>query len=119
MTLDDQTRTEGLVDTDALARWMDDLGLPGAGEPIETHVVSGGASNEIFEFSRGDQRIVLRRPPREVPAGRNETMLREYRVLAALKGTDVPHTRVLAANDDPSFLGACFYLMEYLSLIHI
>ena len=110
---DDEARTEGLVDTDALARWMDERRLPGAGEPIETHVVSGGASNEIFEFSRGDQRIVLRRPPREVPAGRNETMLREYRVLEALNGTDVPHPEAIAACDDERVIGAAFYLMGH------
>jgi aminoglycoside phosphotransferase (APT) family kinase protein len=40
-------------------------------------------------------------------------MLREYRVLAALRDTDVPHTRAVAVCDDPSVLGACFYLMEY------
>jgi aminoglycoside phosphotransferase (APT) family kinase protein len=111
---DDEARTEGLVDTDALARWMDEQGLPGAGEPIETHVVSGGASNEIFEFTRGEHRIVLRRPPREVPAGRNETMLREYRVLEALNGTDVPHPEAIAACEDTSVLGATFYLMGHI-----
>jgi hypothetical protein len=40
-------------------------------------------------------------------------MLREYRVLEALRETDVPHTRAVAACDDPSVLGACFYLMEF------
>ncbi len=34
--------------------------------------------------------MALRRPPRIVPEGRNETMLREYRLLAALADTDVP-----------------------------
>ena len=75
--------------------------------------ISGGASNEIFEIARADVRLALRRPPRKVPAGRNEAMLREYRVLAALRDTDVPHTRAIAACDDPTVLGACFYLMEY------
>jgi aminoglycoside phosphotransferase (APT) family kinase protein len=111
---DDEARTEGLVDADALARWMDLHGLPGAGEPIETHVVSGGASNEIFEFTRGELRMVLRRPPREVPAGRNETMLREYRVLEALNGTDVPHPEAIAVCEDESVLGASFYLMGHI-----
>jgi len=74
---------------------------------------SGGASNEIFEIKRGDVRMALRRPPRKVPRGRNETMLREYRVLAALNDTDVPHPRAIAACDDPSVLGACFYLMGH------
>jgi aminoglycoside phosphotransferase (APT) family kinase protein len=111
--MDDAQRTEGLIDAEKLARWMDERDLPGAGLPIEARFISGGASNEIFEIRRGDARLALRRPPRKVPKGRNETMLREYRVLHALAGTDVPHTRVLAACDDPSLLGACFYLMEF------
>jgi aminoglycoside phosphotransferase (APT) family kinase protein len=92
---------------------MDDEGLPGAGEPLETRFISGGASNEIFEVSRGEHRLVLRRPPRQVPPGRNETMLREYRVLHALNGTDVPHPEAIAACDDTSVLGAAFYLMGH------
>lgn len=111
---DDEARTEGLVDADALARWMDSRGLSGAGEPIEAHFISGGASNEIFEFTRGDRRMVLRRPPREVPTGRNETMLREYRVLEALNGTDVPHPEAIAVCEDESVLGATFYLMGHI-----
>jgi aminoglycoside phosphotransferase (APT) family kinase protein len=102
-----------LIDADQLARWMDERDLPGKGEPVESRFISGGASNELFEIKRGDARLALRRPPRKVPKGRNETMLREYRVLAALKGTDVPHSGVLAVNDDPSFMGACFYIMEF------
>lgn len=113
MTDGDTARTRALVDPDALARWMDARGLPGAGEPARVRFVSGGASNEIFEIRRGDVRMALRRPPANVPSGRNETMLREYRVLAALKDTDVPHTRAIAACDDPSVLGACFYLMDF------
>ena len=92
---------------------MDEQGLPGAGEPVEVAPISGGASNEILELRRGDARMVLRRPPAELPEGRNETMLREFRVLSALAGTDVPHARVLGACDDPSVLGAFFYVMDY------
>ncbi len=87
-------------------------GSPGRGEPLETRFITGGASNELFEITRGEHKFALRRPPRVVPAGRNETMLREYRVLKALADTDVPHARVLAVCDDPDLLGGCFYLME-------
>jgi aminoglycoside phosphotransferase (APT) family kinase protein len=111
---DDGARTEGLVDATRLAAWMDEQGLPGKGEPVETAFISGGASNEIFEIRRGEHTCVLRRPPREVPDGRNETMLREYRVLAALNGTDVPHPEAIAACDDTSVLGAAFYLMNHI-----
>jgi len=48
-----------------------------------------------------------------VPEGRNDTMLREFRVLTALADTDVPHARVVAVCDDPELMGGCFYLMEF------
>ncbi len=105
-------RTEGLVDEERLGRWMDTQDLPGAGESVASRFISGGASNEIFEVTRGDFRAVLRRPPRVVPKGRNETMLREYRVLEALNGTDVPHPEAYAACSDPEVIGASFYLMS-------
>jgi aminoglycoside phosphotransferase (APT) family kinase protein len=109
----DEARIQGLVDVEALARWMDARKLPGAGQPVTARFITGGASNELFEIRRGDLRLALRRPPRNVPKGRNETMLREYRVLEALGDTDVPHPHAVAACDDPAVLGACFYLMAF------
>ena len=111
--MSEEARVAGLVDEDRLARWMDAEGLPGQGEKVVARFVTGGASNEIFEIRRGEARMALRRPPRLVPKGRNETMLREARVLAALAGSDVPHARLLGACEDTSVLGACFYLMDW------
>ena len=113
LTMSDDQRTRGLVDPAALGRWMDAQPLPCRGEPITTRFITGGASNELFEIRRGDARYALRRPPRVVPKGRNDTMLREQRVLAALRDTDVPHSRVAAVCSDPSVIGACFYLMDF------
>ncbi|MBW2229901.1 MAG: phosphotransferase family protein, partial [Deltaproteobacteria bacterium] len=113
--MDDQEKAEAgeRLDLAALAVWIDAHDLPGRGEPIEAHFISGGASNEIYALSRGDSAMVLRKPPRRVPKGRNETMLREHRVLAALADSDVPHPRALAVCDDTAVLGSCFYLMEH------
>jgi len=105
-------RTAGLVHEGRLGAWMDAQDLPGRGEPVTSKFISGGASNEIFEIRRGDFRAVLRRPPRVVPKGRNETMLREYRVLHALNGTDVPHPEAYAACSDDAVIGSSFYLMS-------
>ncbi len=101
------------IDPGRLGRWMDEQGLAGAGAPLEARFITGGASNDLFEITRDGLRCALRRPPEPVPAGRNETMLREYRLLAALGDTDVPHARVLAGCDDPDVIGGCFYLMEF------
>jgi aminoglycoside phosphotransferase (APT) family kinase protein len=105
-------RTEGLVDEERLGLWLDEQDLPGRGNPVTVHFISGGASNEIFLVKRGDFESVLRRPPRIVPKGRNETMLREFRVLEALNGTDVPHPEAYVASDDPDIMGSSFYLMS-------
>src|ERR1700691_2524882 len=102
-------RTAGLVHEERLRTWMDEQGLPGKGEPVSVSFISGGASNEIFRIGRGEVEAVLRRPPRVVPKGRNETMLREYRVLEALNGTAVPDPEAYAASADDSIIGSSFY----------
>jgi hypothetical protein len=58
------------LDEPAIERWMDEVGLPGKGEPIEQRYVSGGSQNEIFEIRRGDFHAALRRPPASAPAKR-------------------------------------------------
>ena len=101
------------IDPGRLGHWMDDRGMDGAGLPIDVRFITGGASNDLFEVSRGHQRCALRRPPDPVPPGRNETMVRESRLLAALGDPDVPHARLLAGGAAPEGLGGCFYLMEF------
>lgn len=96
-----------------LGKWLDHRGFAAPGEALEIYELSGGASNEVWELVRGQHRWVVRKPPRKVPPGRNETMLREYRLLRALRDTDVPHPRVLAVCEDTSVLGSVFYVMEH------
>jgi aminoglycoside phosphotransferase (APT) family kinase protein len=103
----------GLIDAERLGAWMDQEGLPGAGQPIEYSYISGGSQNEIFRISRGELDCVMRRPPRSAPAVRDEGILREWRIIKALNGTDVPHTEAIAVCTDTSVLGCTFYLMAY------
>jgi aminoglycoside phosphotransferase (APT) family kinase protein len=100
-----------VIDFDRLAAWMDDNGLPGKGEPIEPTFLSGGSQNEIYEVRRGNERCVIRIPPPTAPANRDDGILREWRIIEALEGTDVPHTPAVAMCDDASVLGRTFYLM--------
>jgi aminoglycoside phosphotransferase (APT) family kinase protein len=100
-----------VIDFERLATWMDDQGLPGKGEAIKEQFLSGGSQNEIYEIRRGDEVCVIRIPPPTAPAPRDEGILREWRIIEALDGTDVPHTPAVAMCEDQSVLGRAFYLM--------
>jgi aminoglycoside phosphotransferase (APT) family kinase protein len=110
---DDTTAHTSLIDPERLGAWMDREGLPGQGAPVEHSFISGGSQNEIFEIRRGDFRCALRRPPLKAPPGRNEGIVREWRIIEALKGTDVPHTEAVALCTDESVLGCSFYMMGF------
>ncbi|TAK70424.1 MAG: phosphotransferase family protein [Actinomycetota bacterium] len=97
----------------ALAHWLDAHGAPGAGEPLSIERLSGGTQNDLFALQRGEHRMVLRRPPRVVPSGRAQGMRREHRLLQALRGTDVPHARLIAGDDSDDLMGTPFYVMEW------
>ncbi|TDC89953.1 phosphotransferase family protein [Actinomadura sp. 7K507] len=92
---------------------MDDAGLPGKGAPVEQRLLSGGTQNEIYEIVRGDERCVIRLPPPEAPADRDKGILREWRIVEALDGTEVPHAKAVAVCRDASVLGRPFYLMGF------
>ncbi|MDQ3940891.1 MAG: phosphotransferase family protein [Actinomycetota bacterium] len=99
-----------LVDELALAHYLDDH-LPGSGDlVVERH--QAGHSNETFFISRGDRRLVLRRPPRGAFLPSAHDVGREYRVLSALAETSVRVPRTLLMSEDESVIGAQFYVME-------
>ncbi len=104
---------EPLVDPVALARLLDER-LPGsgAGEPLEVERHRAGHSNETFFVRRGDERWVLRRPPRGAFLPTAHDVVREHRVLSALADTPVRAPRTVLLCEDPSVIGAPFYLME-------
>ena len=102
-----------MIDAKRLATWLDASGLPGAGEPVEVRYISGGSQNEIYELRRGELHGALRIPPPTAPAARDEGIVREWRIIEALEGTDVPHTPALALCSDASVLGRTFYVMGF------
>src|SRR5579864_1194336 len=92
---------------------MDAQGLPGAGAPLEHRYISGGSQNEIYELRRGDLHCAMRIPPLAAPADRDKGIVREWRIIQALSGTDVPHTEAIALCADQAVLGRTFYLMGF------
>ena len=101
-----------LAPTGPLTDWLD-AHVPELGSgPLKTEVLSGGTSNVVLTLSRGEQPMVLRRPPAVPPPGAEKGVLREARILTALNQTDVPHPHCYASCADAEVIGAPFYVME-------
>ncbi len=71
-----------------------------------------GHSNLTFRVTRDGQTWVLRRPPRGELLPTSHDVAREYRVITALWGGPVPVPRPILLCEDPSVIGAPFYLIE-------
>jgi aminoglycoside phosphotransferase (APT) family kinase protein len=99
-----------LVDPEGLHAYLDGR-VPGEG-PFEVERHRAGHSNETFFVRRSGREWVLRRPPHGAFLPTAHDVLREYRVLAALEGTAVRAPRPVLACEDPSVIGASFYVME-------
>jgi aminoglycoside phosphotransferase (APT) family kinase protein len=99
-----------LVVREPLEAFLDRHGI-GTGR-LEAERIGEGHSNFTFLVSRGDARVVLRRPPRPPLPPSAHDVLREARLLRALEATDVRVPRVLAVGEDESVLGVPFYVME-------
>ena len=107
---------EPVIDIDRLAErgWTSD-GLPGKGEPIEQRYISGGiARTRSTRSAAATLHGAMRIPPPTAPASRDDGILREWRIIEALDGTDVPHTAAhRGVHATPSVLGRTFYLMGF------
>jgi aminoglycoside phosphotransferase (APT) family kinase protein len=108
----DATAQPPLVDPEALQAFLA-RALPGSDAPLLVERIRGGHSNETFIVRRSEERWVLRRPPRGPLLPTAHDVGREYRVLRALAGTDLPVPIPLLHCADTSVIGAPFYLMQY------
>ena len=99
-------------ETDRLVRWMKEH-VEGFRGTLEVEQFRGGQSNPTFRLSAGGTRYVLRRKPPGKLLPSAHAVDREYRVITALRNTDVPVARSYALCTDESVIGTIFYIMEY------
>lgn len=110
MTGTDADYFERIVDTESLGAY-----LSGELGPVEEYDVrhhQEGHSNETLFVTWGDTELVIRRPPPGDIAENAHDVLREYRVIHALQGTNVRVPRTVLSCDDHSVIGSDFYAME-------
>jgi aminoglycoside phosphotransferase (APT) family kinase protein len=72
----------------------------------------GGQSNPTYLLRSGGKKYVLRRKPPGNLLPSAHAVDREYRIITALRATDVPVPRALCLCEDPSVIGTPFYVME-------
>jgi aminoglycoside phosphotransferase (APT) family kinase protein len=100
-----------VLDRAALEAWLSGR-TPGGNLRVER--IGGGQSNPTWFVDWGANRFVLRKKPAGPILPGAHAVEREFRVLRALQGTDVPVPKALWLEEDASVLGAPFYIMERL-----
>lgn len=99
------------LDLDALDRFLE-ANVAGYRGGVTAELVSGGRSNLTFRVTDGESTWVLRRPPLGTLTPSAHDMGREFRVVRALAGSDVPVAPAVALAD-ASVLGVPFALTGF------
>src|SRR5579862_7113261 len=98
------------MNTDQLRRFFDEaFGAPAS---LTVARLAGGGSCEAFAIDRDNARWVLRRAPRHANVSSAHDVLREYRIIDAIKDEPVAIARPIISCDDPDVFGAPFFVME-------
>src|SRR3984957_15588570 len=108
----------GIPSPARLVGWLNDHVPGGPLELTDIQLIAGGRSNLTYRLTveaagGGTRQLVLRRPPLGHVLPTAHDMSREFRVLSALAGTQVPVAPLIAACTDDEVIGAPFYVMEY------
>jgi len=109
---DEATAPDG-IDQKALEAWFGEE-VPGVGFPLRFERIAGGHSNLTYRVTdAAGAKWALRRPPLGKRLGSAHDMAREFKVVSALGGTEVPVAPVVGLCEDESVNEAPFYVMEF------
>ncbi len=100
------------LDEPRLARYLEKH-VPGFRGPLSARKFAGGQSNPTYLVEAASGRYVLRRKPPGQLLKSAHAVDREFRVLAALHGSEVPVAKPYHLCADESVVGSMFYLMDF------
>jgi aminoglycoside phosphotransferase (APT) family kinase protein len=106
-----EVRPEEELDWAKLAAYLRGK-IPGADAPLQVKQFHGGHSNLTYLLRFGQQEWVMRRPPFGPLPPSAHDMAREHRVLSRLWQGFKPAPRAVLLCEDPSIIGAPFFIME-------
>jgi aminoglycoside phosphotransferase (APT) family kinase protein len=116
---DEATEQDGTVaapdgiDAPAVEAWFGE-NVSGVDFPLSFERIAGGHSNLTYRVTdAAGQKWALRRPPLGKRLGSAHDMGREFKVVSALGGTEVPVAPVVGLCEDESVNEAPFYVMEF------
>jgi aminoglycoside phosphotransferase (APT) family kinase protein len=108
------THLPPLVVDEQVEAFLDGLRV-GAGPVRSSRIGDGGGSNFTFLLERGDERYVLRRPPRPPLPPSAHDMVREAALQNAIRAAGFTRlAEIVAVCEDDSVLGVPFYVMRWL-----
>ncbi len=100
-------------DTTALQTYLQTQ-LPGFAGPLSVEQFKGGQSNPTYRLVTPQASYVMRSKPgpaaKLLPSA--HAIEREFRVMGALAGSQVPVPKMLLLCEDESIIGRAFYIME-------
>jgi aminoglycoside phosphotransferase (APT) family kinase protein len=99
-------------DEASLARYLE-AHVDGFGAELTVEQFKGGQSNPTFLLTAGGRRYVMRRKPPGVLLPSAHAVDREFRVISALAGSDVPVAKTYALCEEVSVIGTAFYVMDF------
>jgi len=99
-------------DVAALEAWMR-ANVAGFEGPLTVEQFRGGQSNPTFRLATPGKRYVMRRKPAGKLLPSAHAVDREYRVITALAGSDVPVPKTYGLSMDDGVIGSAFYVMDY------
>jgi len=103
-----------LIVEERVEAFLDEQGL-GAGPVVATRIGDGGGSNFTFLIARGDEKFVLRRPPRPPLPPSAHDMVREAGLQNAIRAAGFNRLAdIVAVCEDESVLGVPFYVMRFI-----
>ena len=102
----------GELDAETLRPYLE-AHVEGFRGPLQIEKFAGGQSNPTFRITAASGSYVLRRQPPGDLLKSAHAVDREYRVMAALRDTDVPVARVFHLCEDRDVIGSMFFVMEF------
>ena len=98
-------------DAAALEAWMRE-NVAGFSGPLSVEQFRGGQSNPTFKLTTPGRNYVMRRKPAGKLLPSAHAVDREYRVISALAGSEVPVPKTYGLCQDDAVIGSAFYVMD-------